>query len=420
MIVETTSGCVRGISEGEVAAYLGIPFARATRFGPPRAVMPWRGVREAVEPGPAAPQPPSRLARVMGPGAAPQQSEDCLSLNVWAPAGSGHPVLMFVHGGGFLTGSGGLPWYDGAEFATQGDVVVVTANYRLGALGYLRLLGVCEGNMGLSDTLAALDWVRDNISAFGGDPAKVTVAGQSAGALSILALLSGSRARGLVRRAIVQSAPLGMLPASPDAAADIGEMLLRELDIDPNRAERIIDVPVARLLAAQGAIARRTAGPTNPVPPFQLVADGTMVAADPVQAIGRRGADGAEILMGTTRDEAAAFFAGDRNVVATVTGRMFHEPAMQLAKSLTDQGEPPWLYRFDWHPGTGPFGACHGIELPFLLGHAAAWRHAPMLDGVRPAGLLAEVRRGWIGFVRDGDPGWARGTTHHFAGQAVE
>ncbi|WP_328400366.1 carboxylesterase family protein [Nocardia sp. NBC_00403] len=233
-------------------------------------------------------------------------------------------------------------------------------------------------------------------------------------------MLSGNRACGLVRRAIVQSAPLGMLPAAPDAAADIGGMLLRELGIGPNRAERIIDVPVARLLAAQGVVARRTAGPTNPVPPFQLVADGTMVAADLAEAIGRSDADGVEILMGTTRDEAAAFFAGDGNAVETVTDRMFHEPTRQLAKSLTDRGEPPWLYRFDWHPGASPFGACHGIELPFLLGHAMAWRHAPMLNGARPAGLVAEVRAGWTGFVRHGDPGWARGTTHHFAGRAVQ
>ncbi|MEV6428245.1 carboxylesterase family protein [Nocardia sp. NPDC051463] len=419
MIVEIASGRVSGVSDGQVGAYLGIPFARATRFGPPRAATPWPGVREAIAPGPAAPQPPSRLARVMGPDTAPQ-SEDCLSLNVWAPAGSGHPVLVFVHGGGFLTGSGGLAWYDGAEFAAQSEVVVVTANYRLGALGYLRLPGVCEGNMGLSDTVAALNWVRENISAFGGDPERVTVAGQSAGATSILALLSGNCARGLFRRAIVQSAPLGMLPAAPDVASEIAGILLRELGIGPGRAERIIDVPVARLLAAQGAVARRTAGPTNPVPPFQLVADGTIVAADPVETVGRRGADRVEILMGTTRDEAAAFFAGDRNAVATVTDRMFNEPSRQLAKSLTDRGEPPWLYRFDWHPGAGPFGACHCIELPFLLGHAAAWRRTPMLSGVRPAGLLIEVRGAWTGFVRHGDPGWTRGTTHHFVGQAVQ
>ncbi|MFQ6325204.1 carboxylesterase family protein [Nocardia sp. CWNU-33] len=124
--------------------------------------------------------------------------------------------------------------------------------------------------------------------------------------------------------------------------------------------------------------------------------------------------------MGTTRDEAAAFFAGDGNAVETVTDRMFHEPTRQLAKSLTDRGEPPWLYRFDWHPGASPFGACHGIELPFPLGEAMAWRRAPMLNGVRPAGLVAGVRAGWTRFVRHGDPGWARGTTHHFAGRAVQ
>ncbi|GAA3930768.1 carboxylesterase family protein [Actinomadura viridis] len=448
MIVETAAGRVRGVPDGPLTAFRGIPYASAVRFTAPEPVRPWPGVRDAAVPGPAAPQPPSRLERVMGGFQIPQ-SEECLTLNVWAPPGEGHPVLVFVHGGGFTSGSGGLDWYSGAELAAQGDLVVVTLNYRLGVLGFLRLPGVSEGNLGLLDQLAALRWIRDNISAFGGDPGNVTVAGQSAGAQSILALLSGEHARGLFGRAILQSTPAGMLPAPPAEAERTGLLLLDELGIEPGRAARLADVPAADLLAAQGAVARRTAVPLSAVPPFQLVADGDLVAADPVAEVGRRAADGVRLLMGTTRDEAAAFHALDDRVAALgpdelariaarwfgdsgraapngrtttriavdmATEQMFREPAIRLARSLIDNGAAPWLYQFDWHPPHSPYGACHCIELPFVLGTAAAWRDAPMLDGAPPAGLVREVRRSWTGFVRQGDPGWEVGTTYHFTG----
>jgi para-nitrobenzyl esterase len=415
MIVETNTGRIRGAAIGEITAFRGIPYARAARFAAPQPVRSWAGVRDAVTPGPAAPQPPSRLQNVMGPFEIPQ-SEDCLSLNIWAPRGSGHPVLVFLHGGGFSSGSGGLAWYDGTELAARGDLVVVTVNYRLGALGFLRLPGVSDGNLGLLDQLSALHWVRDNIAAFGGDPHNVTVAGQSAGAMSILALLSGEAARGLIHRAILQSTPAGMLPDEPDKAAHTGGMLLRELGIEPSEAARLGAVPLADLLAAQLGVARRT--PANPVPPFQLVVD-TLVVPDPVAAVGARGADGVPILLGTTRDEAAAFFPDGRTTAEAVTVQMFSEPTQRLARLLTAAGAPPWQYRFDWHPADSPYGACHCIELPFVLGDEAAWRHAPMLRGQRPPDLVDEVRDRWIGFARSGDPGWARGTSHRFTKDAA-
>lgn len=416
MIAETAAGRVRGVTGGPVTAFRGIPYARADRFAAPEPPRPWSGVRDAATPGPAAPQPPSRLERVMGGYEFPQSEDECLTLDVWTPGGGGRPVLVFLHGGGFTSGSGGLDWYSGAELAAQGDLVVVTLNYRLGVLGFLRLAGVSEGNLGLLDQLAALHWVRDNISAFGGDPGNVTVAGQSAGAQSILALLSGGRARGLFGRAILQSTPAAMLPASPEDAERTGALLLEELGIKPAEAERLADVPVARLLDANGAVARRTAVPFNPVPPFQLVADNGLVAADPVAEVGERAADGVQVMMGTTRDEAAAFFAPDQEAAARVTEQLFHEPTLRLARLLTDAGATPWLYRFDWHPPHTPYGACHCIELPFVLGSADAWRDAPMLGGELPADLVREVRDAWSGFVRTGDPGWAAGTTHHFTG----
>ncbi|MFE9576779.1 carboxylesterase/lipase family protein [Nocardia sp. NPDC006044] len=407
-IVETTAGAVRGVVDGAVTVYRGIPYARAARFGAPEPSASWTGVREAAEFGPAAPQLASRLARVMGDFEI-RQGEDCLSLNVWAPPGEGHPVLVFLHGGGFSSGAGSLGWYDGAEFAALGDVVVVTVNYRLGVFGYLRLPGVSDGNLGLLDQIAALTWVRENIAAFGGDPARVTAAGQSAGAISLVAMLSGERGSGLFQQVVLQSTPLGMLPATPDEAAQTGGKLLQELGIE---AEQLGAVPVAELLAAQAAVASRA--PSRIVPPFQLTGDGTLVDADPAGAVGRRST--MPILLGTTRDEAAAFFADDWKVMEQATEQGFGGPTRRLGAALGERGVAPWLYRFDWQPEDSPFGACHCLELPFLLGSAHAWQHAPMLRGERPRQLVDEMRRSWIGFVRDGDPGWERGSTRHFTG----
>ncbi|WP_063040193.1 carboxylesterase/lipase family protein [Nocardia pseudovaccinii] len=401
MIVETATGKVRGSADGAVTAFRGIPFATAERFGAPRAPEPWPGIRDSVEIGPAAPQLASRLERVMGRFTV-AQAEDCLSLNVWAPAGSGHPVLVFLHGGGFTSGSGGLAWYDGAELAEHGDIVVVTINYRLGVLGYLCLPGVSEGNLGLLDQMAALEWVRDNIAAFGGNPAQVTVAGQSGGALSILAMATGTA--GLFRRAILQSTPAGIPPASPEDAAVAGRMLLRELGLAPDEQRRLFDVPVAELLSAQYAVAVCVGGAA---PPYQLVADGVLVSGDLVRSAS---AAGIEVLLGTTKDEAAAMVD---DAADTVTHQLFRAPTLRLAETLAVQGNTAWLYRFDWHPATSPFGACHCLELPFLLGNAAAWAHAPMLMGERPQALVEDMRERWIGFIRHGDPGWSRATEHH-------
>ncbi|MFI9508070.1 carboxylesterase family protein [Nocardia sp. NPDC052566] len=416
MIVETGTGRVEGVEfKGEtgvpITAFRGIPYARAERFAAPQPVPPWPEVLAATAPGPAAPQPPSRLAHIMGSFEVPQD-EQCLSLNVWAPTGTGHPVLVFLHGGGFSSGSGGLPWYDGAELAAYGELVVVTVNYRLGVLGYLRLPGVSDGNMGLLDQVSALRWVRDNIEAFGGDPTAITISADSAGALSLLAMLSGQSADGLFQQAILQSTPAGMPPDGPDRAAAAGAMLLRELGIEPGDAARLTDVPVAELLTAQVNVARQSL----PELPFQLVAAPGLVAEDLVAEVGARGADGVRILLGTNKDEGAAYFPDDRSTAEAATGQMFVEPEQRLTALLTEYDAAPWLYRFDWSPEGSPFGACHTISLPFVFGNAAAWRDAPMLMGVQPSELVDEVRGAWIAFARNGDPGWARGSCRHFTG----
>ncbi|TCO47387.1 carboxylesterase/lipase family protein [Actinocrispum wychmicini] len=400
MDTTVTEGQLSGFRQGTVTAFLGVPYAAPPeRFRPAQPPEPWSGVRDATQVGPAAPQPRSRLAHVMGDRTL-DQSEDCLTLNVWTPGGASKPVLVFLHGGGFTSGSGGLDWYNGAELASRGDIVVVTVNYRLGVLGFLRL---DEGNLGVRDQIQALRWVRDNIAAFGGDPAAVTVAGQSAGAISIVTMLSGTR--GLFHQAILQSTP-GIWPQTAEEAdARVGE-LVNVLGV---QRDRLRDLPVPELLDAQQEVSRRNAPKLGPTPAFQLVAEGT-VADDPIAAAG---ACGVPVLIGTTRDEASAF-----HLDATVTESLFREPAARLAKLLARHGNPAWTYQFDWSPPGSPFGACHCIELPFVLGNLDAWRDAPMLANASPTTLRALVdivQPRWIAFVRTGDPGWSHQEPVHLS-----
>ncbi|MER7450626.1 carboxylesterase family protein [Nocardia beijingensis] len=394
-LVHAPAGTLRGVISGPVTAFRGIPFGRAARFAGPGPATTWNGVRDALRPGPASPQPRSRLERVMGPGSALDRSEDCLALNVWTPGGAGLPVLVWLHGGGFSSGSGAESWYDGSLLAERGRMVVVTVNYRLGALGYL-YLGPEFGpaNVGLLDQIAALRWVRENIAAFGGDPRRVTLAGQSAGALSALALLRNPDGAGLFRQVILHSTPTGVPPYAPAEAAGIGQQLLEALRLHPDKADRLRTVSIGRLLAAQGELARRRAVPLDVTPPFQLVAaDG--VSADPVAGL----PDDVPMLVGTTRDEARAFFPDGP---AELTERFFGLDGLCTRSAFA--------FRFDWSPPGSLFLACHCIDLPFVFGRLAAWRAAPMLDGANLADLrrlTLRVQQAWAAFVHTGDPGWA-------------
>jgi para-nitrobenzyl esterase len=397
-LVHAPAGTLSGVATGAVMAFPGIPYGSAERFAAPRPVPAWEGVRDAVRPGPVAPQPPSRLEHVMGPGSDLAQDEDCLSLNVWTPGGTGLPVLVWLHGGAFSSGSGAEAWYDGALLAERGRMVVVTVNYRLGALGYLYLSPeFAPADLGLLDQIAALGWVRENIAAFGGDPDRVTLAGQSAGALSILALLGHPAGRGLFQQAILQSTPTGVPPYRTQEAAGIGRRLLEVLGLHPDEAERLRRVPVPTLLTAQGELARRMAAPFTVTPPFQLVADGGVPADLLADAPGAM-----PMLIGTTRDEARAFFPG---APADLTGRLFRDGSLRLAH----QARSAFAFQFDWSPPGSLLGACHCIDLPFVFGDLDAWRASPMLAGADDADLrrLAEqVQGAWTGFVHAGSPDW--------------
>src|SRR5215831_8673990 len=218
VIVETTTGTLRGTTTNSIHKFVGIPYGGPTsgqqRFRPPTRPQPWTGVRDALQYGNRAPQPAEGMATlraIIGEAQPEPDSEDCLVLNVWTPAvgdGGKRPVLFWCHGGGFTAGSGSAPFYHGTHLARRGDVVVVTVNHRLGPLGYCylgHLAGeayAASGNAGMLDLVAALEWVRDNIAAFGGDPGNVTIFGESGGGMKVSLLLAMPAAKGLFHRAI--------------------------------------------------------------------------------------------------------------------------------------------------------------------------------------------------------------------------
>ncbi|WP_436698863.1 carboxylesterase family protein [Nocardioides sp. BYT-33-1] len=417
-----------------VTTYRGIRYAHAERFAPPRPVA-FAGVPEPGGRSVAAPQGPSRIALVMGTPAPVEQSEDCLEVTVFAPPaepGRTLPVLVWLHGGAYLTGSGGWNLYDATDLAATGPMVVVSVNYRLGLLGYASSPGLAPGNLGLADQIAALAWVQANVGAFGGDPSRVTLAGQSAGAQSIIAMLGIESTRGLFHRAIVQSAPLGLGFHSARDAARAAEAIAGDGRTDLGTCA------VEEILATQQRSAIALAGPgmLRATPPFQPVW-GVDPLPDPAswdRALAARIRE-VELMIGSTADEAATFLADPHPVYSRVrrlplvgtraldrlqrvmTERVFTRGAADLADRWSRAGGRAHLFRVGALDAANPFGACHCIELPLLFGDDAGWRDAPMLRGTPPARLAekrASLRSRWAGFVTDGDPDW----DVHVAGRA--
>ena len=447
-VAHTVLGDLRGLWLDGIAAFRGVPYAAPPvgelRFAPAAPAKGWSGLRDATRHGRIAPQLASRLRLAMGDFDR-EQGEDCLTLTICTPApdGKARPVVVWLHGGAWISGAGSLDWYDGSRLAREGDIVFVGVNYRLGALGWLHRPGIVDAEAGTSDMIAALTWVRDHIAGFGGDPRRVTVMGQSAGATSIGGMLMLPDARALFHRVIMQSGGFGRGAYTSPMAAQRADQWLRLLDIDPQRADalarlRTIDVP--RLLAAQGELARANARFAQTMPPFTPVLPSAMTQAEMLGAIAD-GADGKALLIGATADEVHAFFAADPAmddppadaVVARfggetalaryrarrpgasaadlladlATDETFVLPAMRLAEAVARRGGAAYAYLFDWAPRGSRFRSCHCIDLPFVFGTFDAWRDAPMLaggDATQMADLSAAMRRAWIAFVRDGDP----------------
>jgi para-nitrobenzyl esterase len=316
-IVATTTGKVQGIEKAGVLQFRGIPFARADRFRPPEAPEPWDGVKVCDTFAPVAPQGASALPDVLGTMTDPYDESSCLALNIFTPAADDglRPVMVWIHGGAFMIGAGSTPWYNGSFLARRGDVVVVTINYRLGPFGYLHLAEVLpdeavagSGNNGSRDQVAALRWVRNNIAAFGGDPERVTIFGESAGGMSVCTLLATPGAEGLFHHAIAQSGAASHL-LTTDEASERTSRFLEQMGLTPSAAERLLTAPPQELLDAQARLVIEGRGDLQM--PFSPVIDGVVIPRAPLAAVADGGATGIPVLAGTTADEYHLFAAAE-------------------------------------------------------------------------------------------------------------
>lgn len=450
-IAHTRNGALQGLIDQGVAVFRAVPYAQppvgVLRFAPTAPAEGWSSMRDATRHGPIAPQVPSRLAPAMGDFRLPMD-EDCLTLTIWTPApdAARRPVLVWLHGGAWVSGAASLGWYDGARLAREGDMVVVGVNYRLGPLGYLKHPALPADDLGTLDQIEALRWVAANIAAFGGDAGCVTLMGQSAGAASIGRLIADPRARPLFHRAILQSGGFGRDPLAAAEAQEMHAAILREAGLDPAAPDlpaRLREVPAEALLAATGKVAAARARFAESSPPFMPTVAEPMTQAELFGAIAR-GAKGLQVLIGATHDEMHAFFAGNPAManpdwsaaaqrfaalakradameryrarrpggtlmdwLADVVGdHTFLWPTMRLASALAEAGVAVQAFQFDWAPQASRFRACHCIELPFVFGSFAQWPGAGMLDGGDAAemdGLSATIRAAWCAFVRSGD-----------------
>ncbi|MFI9828882.1 carboxylesterase/lipase family protein [Streptomyces sp. NPDC051913] len=455
----TTAGAVRGRREGGLDVFRGIPYARPplgeARFAAPRPAERWAGVREAAAFGPPVPQE----ALGPDPAAVPPWSlptgDDWLTVNVWTPeadAAAGRPVMVWIYGGAYKLGSSDDPTYDGARLARDGGLVVVTLNYRVGIEGFLHIEGA-PANRGLLDQVAALEWVRDNITAFGGDPGQVTVFGESAGAGSVAALLAMPRARGLFRRAIAQSVPGTYF--SDALARDIGEAVAGELGLRATVAD-LAGVDPRKLPEAGAALSGRMreflprwGSAALTATPYSPVVDGDVLPVMPWRALTDGAARDVELIVGHNRDEyrlflmmggllgkvdermasgaLAAFGPGPdaerayRTAFPDASAEhlfelvqsdwLFRMPSLHLADAQTAGGGRAYLYELTWSAPLhgGALGACHGLDVPLVFGPQGGGLGS-MLIGPEPTPdierLSAHVRSAWTAFAATGDPGW--------------
>ncbi|WP_162179533.1 carboxylesterase/lipase family protein [Thermogemmatispora carboxidivorans] len=452
-IVETRYGKVQGYQQGAICVWKGIPFARpplgARRFRPPEPPEPWTGVRPTTAFSPMAPQVAEMGASMVGAIGAERVvdprpiSEDCLYLNIWSPAADEgkRPVMVYIHGGAFTIGSASDPWYDGTSFAERHNIVVVSLNYRLGILGFVYLKELAgagssySGNCGLLDQIAALRWVRENIAAFGGDPENVTVMGESAGAMSIAALLGMPAARGLFQRAILQSGAAGDLPTGAEATR-VAQALLSKLGL--SQVEALAEVPLEALLKVQPELGQEFGG----VRAFSPVIDGETLPRHPLEMLAQGLARDVTVLAGTNRDEWRLFalMGGGAQINEALLRRLFGDaaqqvlarytearedhspelawidlmgdlvfriPALRLAEAQVRQGAPVWVYRFDWKSPAfgGALGAAHAMDIPFVFNTLDVGL-SRLFTGTAPSRqTLADLMHAaWAAFIRDGNP----------------
>ncbi len=440
VVVETKQGCIRGERKHGVAVWRGIPYAEPPlgelRFLPPRPPRAWDGERDGTRYSAVAIQSRDpRIAMMSGITDRMTISEDCLVLDVYSPAADGkrRPVLVWIHGGAFVMGAGTIPLYSGAGFAARHDIVVVSINYRLGALGFLylgELLGetYARGNAALLDHVAALHWVRDNIAAFGGDPGQVTVMGESAGAIAIVNLLGMPAARGLFHRAILESGAPSLTPNTRADASEVTREVLAALGVGVDQLTR---VPAEQLVPAQERVSQ-----VRGLSAFQPCIDGITLPRPVVDTL--RAGEGMQVplLVGSNRDEWALFdvllgdaanlpliarmrsklgdafvdkmhaaYGGNHRAWVDIFGDLaFRIPILQLADA---HPAPAYVYRFDWQSPAfgGRLRAAHALELPFVWNRLDTPLARTLLvdtDGAQP--LATAMHDTWAAFVKGGDP----------------
>lgn len=452
-VAVTSAGNVRGTVLEGVNIFKGIPYGGPTggknRFMPPTKPAPWTGTRDALAYGPTAPQAVGRARRGV-----PDESEDCLVLNVFTPAttrGRRRPVMVWLHGGGFSYGTGSDAILDGTNLARTGDVVVVTINHRLNVFGFTYLgdaggsAFAPSGAAGMLDIVAALEWVRDNIDRFGGDPNLVTIFGQSGGGRKVATLMSMPGAKGLFHRAIIESGAVLRLTTKADAAATTA-MLLAELGLAAGQLRELQDVPMARLLAADAAIAERVPRGEPGYTANSPTVDGTVIPGHPWDPAAPALSKNIPLMIGYARTEETLYDRPTPETLALdhegltlrVSKRIGGDPervidafrkahpdatpwdlwiliatdyprgtyARETARRKAAQAAAPaYLYRFDWETpeGGGHMRSPHTVEIPFVFDNIKI--AGPLISTMPEAYALARrVSAAWVAFARTGDP----------------
>jgi para-nitrobenzyl esterase len=461
--VATSYGTVRGLSRDGVASFLGIPYAASPtgklRFAAPTPPEPWDGVRDATAFGPTPPKPdyPAPFDTLLAEPNIP--GDDWLNLNVWTPdpQASGLPVMVWIHGGAFANGNSAVPMYDGHAFARDG-IVLVSINYRLGIDGFAWLPDApAPANRGLLDQIAALEWVRDNIGAFGGNPGNVTIFGESAGGMSVITLLAMPRAAGLFANVIAQSGA-AQAGATPEDAAKVTAELSRvltkphEAEADEVTARRLAELELPDLVRAQAAV--RDALTTDPSAArfgesivrgsmaFVPVIDGDLLPEHPLAAISSGAGAAVPLLIGTNSDEFRLFLVPPGTIsyvsaevltamalglgatqevidlyranrpdsspgdvlAALITDKYFWLPAVAVADARSGAPAPTYFYEFGW--GDPPIGAGHGLEIPFVFDNLSAEGAALAVGPTPPQDLAKDMHAAWIRFAATAEPGW--------------